>query len=136
MSMATLLLIDRQKEWLDFARGVLEEAGYEVVTSSHYDLAAVAEMTPIPTLSIIGCQTFGDDELQLLEGLSALRHLVLVVGSASATVAAMRRMFRLGAIDVTAKPQSRARILTLVQQTLKRMENRDSYQLMAPGLQN
>ena len=113
-------VVDRQKRWRDRIAKALKRNGMTVTTFEGYDLPARAKYGGgvKPDLVLLSCVKPDLGEYRLI----ATTQWPFSVVTASCSMEEMRQLFRHGAKNVEVRPNSLARILTLVRTSLDRVQ--------------
>jgi DNA-binding NtrC family response regulator len=124
----SLLIIDHQTYWHNFAANALQARGYHVQTLQSYeDVLPVLEKGRAFNLVILGCASVDVHE-RLLITLLLTQHLHLIVLASVLTSAMIRTLFLQGVDDVVEKTHDSAHLLSYVDQAIERIALREKHQ--------
>jgi DNA-binding response OmpR family regulator len=114
-----IMLIDRQRSWLERSVLALRSAGFEVDFLDHYDYPPpyARPDKDHSTLVILGSASIGPEEFRLIERVHQNGDHLLVL-STSLPWSIMRKVFLGGADDVTNKPYDPKSLVSIVHQVV------------------
>lgn len=126
-----IIIIDRKNRWRKLSEEALKAKGFSVHLLDDYDypLSTGQTLAGTPNLVILGCTTIGPPELKLIgKVLKRKHHLVVLCTALPRQV--MRSLFLIGADDVVDRPYDADDLIEVVEQALKNIEGRDSFQVV------
>ncbi len=117
-----ILIVEDDKDILQFNRSLMEEEGYSVVTAQNGNEAIVALSNALPDLVVTDLMMPGKDGLELLKEIRAnvlTAHIPVIILSAKASVQARTEGLAEGAQAYLPKPFSPAELKGLVRNQLQ-----------------
>lgn len=119
----TILVVDDEKDIRTSLTGILEDEGYQVMTSASGVEALESARQDLPDLVLLDIWMPGMDGLETLEKLKALfPQLVVIMISGHGTIETAVRSTKLGAFDFIEKPLSLDKVLITVSNALAMRE--------------
>jgi len=124
-SRISILVIDRQTYWREYAGEALQDAGYQIATLGTYgEVLDRIKDGASWNIILLGCASVEYQERMLITYLIAKSQPVIILSTAL-TVQGMRDLFLQGVEDVTDKTYHSAEIIAIIEQAQEQIIKRD-----------
>ena len=126
---ARVLVVDDEPQALDSVRRILEDAGYEALTTGSPEEVADLLDTAAPDLVLLDLMLPGTDGIELMRSLPALGDRPVIFLSVYGRDETIAKVLEMGAADYVVKPFSPTELVARIQAALRRAWKPEPYRV-------